>query len=124
MNRIEMYGEFRKEIERFSIPLALSHRDMVVHDIEYEGKIVGIFCVAYGEYIDCIYIQPEYRRRGLAKDTVLNWAKGNRNIQLNIINTNAPAKAFWNSVFELRKVDSGEVDTLYEVVKIKGDEDV
>lgn len=120
MNRIERYAQFRKELDRLCIPVILSDDRMTVKDIEYNGVVVGIFC-AFADYIDCVYVEPEYRRKGLAKQVVIDWVKRHINygVRLHIINSNEPAKAFWNSLFELKEVGSNPIDTLYEIVRIR-----
>lgn len=117
----EMYLEFRKELDKIVVPLLFNDEDFGIQNVLCDGKIVGIFCTV-NHYIDCIYIQPKYRRRGLAKEVVLNFVKRymDLGLRLHIINNNEPAKAFWNSLFELEKIEINPIDTLYEIVSIKG----
>lgn len=114
--QIEMYTQFRKELDKLCIPLILSEKTMMVQNIMCDGKTVGILC-AYPNYIDCVYILPEYRHKGLAKKAVLDWFDRyrHRNVRLHIINNNEPAKAFWNRLFELKEIESNPIDTLYEI---------
>lgn len=117
---IEMYLQFRQELDRYCIPVILDHLNLHTQDIYYDGKIAGMLCCS-SFYIDCIYILPEYRRRGLAKKAVTAFVKENitNGIRLHIINNNETAKAFWHSLFRLAEVEKNVVDTLYEIVKIK-----
>lgn len=122
---LELYKEFRKELDDYCIPLILSDRQISVYDIRDGKDVVGIFCVYEcfpgGNYFDCIYVLPKYRKKGLAKKVVLAWGEKNDLVgtTLHIINNNEPAKAFWNSLFELEEVSSTLVDTLYRITSVK-----
>ncbi len=115
---IELYHSFRQELDRIWIPDIIARE--TVQEITYEGQVVGIICGA-PDYIDCIYILPEYRRKGLAKEAALSWYEENKQyeIRLHIINKNEGAKAFWNGVFQLREIGDNEVDTLYEIEGVR-----
>ena len=119
-NQINLYTRFRKELDQLCIPKILASPNINVQDIVYKNKVVGIFCV-YPNYIDCVYILPEYRRKGLAKKTILEWFSKHRNqsIRLHIINNNEVAKVFWHQLFDLRVIDFNPIDALYEIVNIK-----
>lgn len=119
--QINMYLEFRKELDKMCVPTLLEN-SLNVTDIEYKGKKVGILCTA-GDYIDCVYIFPEYRRKGLAKKAVLDWfyQKNRSNVQLHIINGNIVAKRFWENIFELDIVEYDEICTFYEILGVKND---
>lgn len=115
----ELYLEFRQEIERICVPEIL--KCVRTTKIVADGKTVGIFCTANDEYIDCLYIVPEYRRKGIGTQTVLDWYEkhmGN-NIRLHIIHKNYPAIKFWNSIFELELIEENKVDGLYRVRGLK-----
>ena len=88
--------------------------------ITLDGKVVGIIG-GYSDYIDCLYIKPEYRRRGLAKEAVLKYINGkiDEGIRFYLLNDNEEGLAFWNSICELKTVRGNSVVTLYEIVKIK-----
>lgn len=121
--RIEHYKNFRKELDAMCIPLILDDGLIQTYDILFEGKQVGIFCV-YPNYIDCVYVEPEYRGKGLARQAVMSWVNRQGNVlgtRLHIINNNVVAKAFWNSLFALEVVQSTPVDTLYTIRHVKGD---
>lgn len=117
---IELYKQFRQELDDICIPMILDDDEMEITEILYDKKIVGMLCT-YQDYIDCIYVLPEYRRKGLAKQTVLDWFRknGHRNIRLAIIHRNMVAKQFWGSLFVLEEVSSNSVDALYKVVGVK-----
>ena len=114
---IELYTDFRKELDKMAIPLIYNELK-IIQPIMAEGKTVGVICGAT-DYIDCVYIMPEYRRKGLARKAVLDFVKGNLHygIRLHIINTNKVALKFWNSLFVLKYIGSNSVDTLYEIIK-------
>ena len=113
---IEMYHKFRQELDKMCVPLILTN--VWNERIYCDGKLVGIMC-ANEQYIDCVYILPEYRRKGLAKKVVLEWYEKHKNspfgIKLHIINNNEVAKKFWNDLFVLTELDRNRVDTLYEI---------
>ena len=70
--QIELYTKFRQEIDKICIPEIL--KCVSTAPIWCDDKQVGIFCYALQPthlYIDCIYIEPEHRRKGLAKTAVL-----------------------------------------------------
>lgn len=116
---IKLYKDFRKELDKMCVPLII---DNEVHTlpIVYQGNIVGII-VGSDYYIDCVYIEPKYRRLGLAKEAVLKYVKDklSNGIHIHIINNNHTAYAFWNSLFELVEVEKNAVDTLYIIAEIK-----
>ena len=114
---IKLYTEFRKELDKMCIPLILD--ELKVEPITYNGKTVGMIANTY-DYIDCVYIKPRYRRKGLAKKSVERLIKG-RNMRLHIINNNTVAYKFWNDNFYLEKISSNNVDTLYWVRGVKDD---
>lgn len=113
---IRLYKAFREELDEMCIPLIID--DLKVKEpIFADGKFVGM--VAGGtDYIDCVYVEPEYRNKGLAKKAVLKFCEGNYKygIRLHIINNNSAALAFWNKVFKLEKIGENSVDSLYEIV--------
>ena len=63
--------------------------------------------------------------KGIAKKTVLEHWKANKNydIRLHIINNNKPALKFWDGIFELEKLGSNEIDTLYRISGVKPDKE-
>ena len=122
MKITDLYLQFRKELDKLCVPVIVDKVLKSIIPIQYDGKVVGMVG-GFTDYIDCLYVLPEYRRKGLAKRAVLDFVKGNLHygIRLHIINNNEPAKAFWNSIFELKEIGSNEVDTLYEIVRVRSD---
>ena len=121
MNALSMYLDFRNELDKICVPEILKVVNTL--PIWYDEKQVGMLCYVENAegftYIDCLYVVPEYRRKGLARHTVnefLDKHKG-REIRLHIINKNRIAYNFWTSFFELEEIEGNFVDTLY---KIKG----
>ena len=88
--------------------------------ITLDGEVVGIIG-GYSDYIDCLFVKPEYRRRGLAKEAVLKFIDGNieEGIRFYLLNDDAEAFAFWNSFCELKIIRQNPIVTLYEIVKVK-----
>lgn len=115
---IDFYKAFRKELDDMCVPLVVDW--MNVRPIWADGEIVG-FIAGLPHFIDGIYVLPEYRRKGLAREAVEHFiGAGNpRGIQLVIINNNEPAKKFWTSLFELKVVERNPVDTCYEILRRK-----
>lgn len=85
----------------------------------YEGEVVG-FLMVIDKYIEGIYVEPEYRRKGLARKAILDYIKeGNDVEKLHIVKSNKVADRFWNSIFELHEIDRNRCDFLYCVGKVK-----
>lgn len=116
---IAYYKDFRKELDNMCVPLIINDLKRF-EPIMADGELVGMVG-GFTDYIDCVYVKPEYRRKGLARNAVLKFVKGNLNygIRLHIINNNTVAYDFWNSIFELKEIGSNPIDTLYEIVKVK-----
>jgi ribosomal protein S18 acetylase RimI-like enzyme len=116
---VNLYTDFRKELDKMAIPLIYDEM-RIIKPIIADGKTVGIICGAV-DYIDCVYVMPEYRRKGLAKKAVKDYVKGilHYGIRLHIIDNNETALKFWNSIFELKEIGSNGVDTLYEIARMK-----
>lgn len=108
---VEMYIEFRKEIDRLAYEL-LELEGVKTKPIEYEGKTVG-FLMYKGIYIDGLYIRPEYRRKGLGKREAIKFFNENGRAELHIVNNNEVALKFWNSVYDMVEIEFNAVDTLY-----------
>lgn len=114
-----LYKAFRKELDNICVPLIIDELKKI-DPIMADGKIVGMVG-GFTDYIDCVYVEPEYRGKGLASKAVLNFCKNNFNygIRLRIINNNIPALNFWNKLFELKNLGGNDVDTLYEIECLK-----
>lgn len=108
----EFYSKFRQELDDMCIPLILNCVE--TRDIECDGKKVGILCTI-DNYINCVYVLPEYRRRGLARKAVIDWLKDKKikAVRLHIIHNNIGAIRFWTSIFDLTITESNEVDAMY-----------
>ena len=120
--KTKIYLKFRAELDRICVPEILKVVESI--PIEFENKAIGLFCVAnceYWKYIDCIYIQPEHRRKHIGADFVKHWYEKNKDceIRLHIINNNKPALEFWSSIFHLQAMDGNDIDTLYRVKECK-----
>ena len=122
MNGVELYLKFRQELDKICVPVILETLNCVEY-IMYDGKTVGMVGGVLG-YIDVVYVLPEYRRKGLAKKAVLEWYNRYKtpyeNTRLHIINNNDIALNFWKSIFELWEIDHNEIDTMYEILSVKG----
>lgn len=115
---IDLYKSFRRELDEMCIPLIINDLPRIM-PIEADGEIVGMVA-GDDNYIDCVYVKPEHRKKGLARKAVLKFVRGRINeIKLRIINNNKVAHSFWNNIFELQELDVNSVDTLYVIVKIK-----
>ena len=61
---------------------------------------------------------------GYAKNAVLHFVekylKDGYRVELDILNNNRVAKAFWHNLFDMIELDSNHVDTQYEITKVKG----
>lgn len=114
---LQLYKQFREEIDTLCFPLMrIMAGKNNYREIIYEGKVVGFLMVIRG-YVDGIYVEPEYRGKGLAKHAVLDYLNDGGYIStLHIVKTNTVAQKFWNSIFNLEEVDSSPVDTLYRVI--------
>ena len=116
--KTKLYLDFRAELDKICVPEILKVVETL--PIKFENKSIGLFCVAnceHWKYIDCIYIQPEYRRKHIGADVAKNWYEKNKDceIRLHIINNNKPALEFWSNIFELQVMEENVIDTLYRV---------
>lgn len=121
-NILNYYLDFRKEIDKICVPEIL--KCISTNLILCDGKQAGVLCYAVRPehyYIDCLYVAPEYRRKGLAKKAVLAFYESckHQEIRLHIINENKVAYDFWNDVFDLEPIEWNVVDTLYKVRCLK-----
>lgn len=121
MTSKELYLAFRRELDEMCVPLILEECECTEY-LVCDGKIVGMV-TGTPTYIDCVYVVPGYRRKGLAKRAVLEWYERYRSryepVRLHIINNNEVAKKFWHSLFALDSLGSNNVDTLYEILHRK-----
>ena len=119
MNDVELYLKFREELDKICVPEIL--KCVEAEPIYCDEKKVGIFCHVeqpYFLYIDCVYVLPEYRNRGLATEKVIEWYRKQKKkeIRLHIINENKPALKFWTSLFNLEAIEWNGVDSLFRIM--------
>ena len=114
----ELYLQFRRELDKICVPEILKLNQPRL--IRENGVTVGLLCAA-PDYIDCIYILPEYRRKGIAKKQLLAHWEANKNydMRLHIINNNQSALKFWNRIFKLENLGGNKIDTLYRIRGVK-----
>ena len=118
-NEQGIYLEFRKEIDTLSFPHLKKWSGSGYVEIKKDDLIVG-FLMVIENYVEGIYVKPEYRRLGLAGKAVLDYIKGGGVIErLHIVKSNKTALLFWKSIFCLRKIDECPCDTLYSVTGVK-----
>lgn len=123
------YKKFRKELDEMCAPLVIDMYDELKPIFGGRKKVGMIGAVIVEQhipiaFIDCVYVDPDYRGNGYAKAAVLHFVedklKNGYRVQLDIINNNRVAKAFWHNLFEMFELESNYVDTRYEITKIKG----
>lgn len=115
----DLYLKFRAELDKMCVPEILDQ--VQTTKIMHEGKVAGILCTTM-DYIDCLYILPEYRRKGLGKKAVIEWWQKSpykHDVRLHIIHVNKPAQKFWNSIFELELLEKNAIDGLYRIGGLK-----
>lgn len=117
MTNCEMYKKFRAEIDEMAIPLLLDTLKVIrITDGEAE---IGLLCME-NDYIDCLYILPEYRRQGRGKRAIGEYIKKyGMPKTLHIVNSNTTALAFWDSIFKLVPIEVTPTDTFYRILGIK-----
>ena len=115
---IELYKMFRRELDDICIPEIVKMNQPQL--IEDNGELCGLLC-ASPDYIDCIYILPKYRRKGLAKKAVLEHYEKYKNydMRLHIIHKNEPALKFWTGIFNLELIGENEIDGMYRIEGVK-----
>lgn len=88
--------------------------------ITLDGEVVGIIG-GYSDYISCLFVKPEHRRKGLAREAVIKFVDGNldKGVKFHILNSNEEGIAFYNSVFDLKAIYKNEIESLYEIVGVK-----
>lgn len=113
----DMYLNFRQELDKIWVPVVIENTDCI-EQITHNGEVVGIIC-GTPYYIDCVYVMPEYRRKGIAKKAVLEYYErygSDRHIKLHILNNNTVALKFWHSLFNLKPIEQNLTETLYEII--------
>lgn len=116
---IDLYVEFRNEIDRMAFPLIAAIDGVVTKEIKDGDEVVG-FLMVDRDYVDALYVRKEHRRKGLARKAVREYVNEYGLPEtLRIVKTNTVAKKFWKSVFEMRVVDRNEVDITYLIEGMK-----
>lgn len=116
MTQLDMYLAFRREIDTMAFPLIPC--DFV--EIEDKNGAVRGFLMVENGYIDGIWIDPRFRRRGLGRKAVLDYVKRNGlPSSLHTVKTNKRAEAFWKSVFVLEPLEMNDVDILWRIAGLK-----
>lgn len=114
----ELFYQFRGEIDSYVLPILLEN-GAIFKRIEVRKQLVGYLMVIKG-YIDGLYVKPAYRRQGLGKKAVMEYIQEyGLPERLHIVNTNNTAKKFWHSIFNMRMLETNEVDTLWEIINLK-----
>lgn len=113
---LDMYLDFRKHIDTLCFRNIQKEAGTGYQRIWCGEELAGFLIVING-YVDAIYVKPEYRRQGLGRSAIVNFLICGGCIKaLHILNNNEPAKAFWESLFELKEDNGTAVDTLYHVI--------
>jgi GNAT superfamily N-acetyltransferase len=125
----KFYKKFCKELVEMSAPLVLDTYTELKPIFGGRKKVGMIGAEILDRYykpivfIDCVYVEPEYRGNGYAKNAVLHFVekylKDGYRVELDILNNNRVAKAFWHNLFDMIELDTNHVDTQYEITKIK-----
>ena len=116
---LSMYLSFRRYLDCICFENLKRMSGNGFIEIKHQNNIVG-FLMIIDDYIDAIYVLPEYRRLGLAKKAVLDaWNNGVRMKTLHIVNGNTIAESFWNSIFNLSLQHANLADSLYYIKGLK-----
>lgn len=116
---LEMYLDFRKHLDTLCFHTIQKEAGAGYKRIMCGEELAGFLIVING-YVDAIYVKPEYRRQGLGRDAIVSFLISGGHIDsLHILNNNKQAKAFWESLFELKVVSKTAVETLYQVTQPK-----
>lgn len=119
-NALQMYLDFRKEMDTYCFPLLKEWAGDDFVEIKDGDDVVGFLMIIDKYYVEGIYVKPECRRKGIARKAVIDYVKnGGKITRLHIIKSNKPALKFWKSIFKLKKLDECPSDILYEVKGLK-----
>ena len=115
---LEQYLNFKRELDLIEFEPLLALCD--VKRIMFDGKQVGFMLVRDDGFLDSIYVQPEFRRKGLATKAVTDYLKsGKYKIdRLGIIDNNTAAMNFWKKIFNMRIVEDYGTYKVYSVSKL------
>lgn len=120
MTELDAYLQFRKEIDTMFYPKFAMLNDVLTRKDE-QGNVIAMLIVENKRYIDCLWVDEKYRRKGIGTELVREYELTyNMPKTLRILNNNNTAYRFWNSVFDLRSIDANPYDTLYYIDGFKG----
>lgn len=121
MSELEMYLEFRKEIDTLFFPKFKKNNTFFPLIDKEKAEYIGFMLVENKyDYIDALYVRPQYRRRGYGKKIVASYISVYGMPQeLRILNNNKVALKFWNSIFDLKPLEDNGYDTLYYIKRLK-----
>lgn len=112
-NDLEMYIAFRNELDAMEFPRMVGEPQIAYMTIECDGFDVGFLLVNKG-YVIGIYIKQEYRRRGLARNAVIEYLENGGIINsLEILDCNIVARYFWESLFDLKPERYSSTSTVF-----------
>lgn len=121
MTAKEAYLDFRKHIDAMAFP-ELEKLFNVSKELDDRGNVKAFLWEENG-YIDALWVEESCRGNGIGYRLVIkhifDYGMPDR---LHILNNNQKAIDFWNKVFVLEKVESNNVDTLYEILKLRDTE--
>lgn len=116
---LSMYLNFRRYLDCICFENLVKMSGDGFIKIKHNENTVG-FLMIIDDYIDAIYVLPEYRRLGLARKAVLDaWNSGIKMRTLHIVNGNTIAEKFWNSIFRLTLQHVNLVDSFYYINGLK-----
>lgn len=119
-----LYLNFRQELDKMIVNQIINEcmQSGEFVKIESDNKVVGFLSIKGANYIDGIYVLPEYRGKGIATTTVRDYLKrsGLLHYSLHIIKRNKTANDFWGKIFPSDKWDwkveaEDDIDVLWEV---------
>ena len=126
-----LYLKFRQELDEMIVNQIINEcmQSGEFVKIEYDNKVVGFLSTRSVNYIDGIYVLPEYRGLGLATGTVRDYLErsGLLHYSLHIIKRNKTANDFWGKIFPSGKWEwvveaEDDVDILWEVTLKAGEQ--
>lgn len=114
MTDCKMYLKFMSEVDAMYIPHTLKVCPQVMKIIDGDTE-VGIMCVNNG-YVDCLYILPEYRRKGYGKNAVLTYIRQFGMLtDLHVLKFNPVGQSFWDDIFELEPAGDTYLSNYYKI---------
>lgn len=117
-----LFLDCMREVEAYYVDDLLKQLDS--YQIYTDGKLVGIL-LTQPHYIHSVYVLPEYRRQGLAKEAVITWYlnRGDQYVdipvKLDVVDKNKAAVDFWHCIFDLHVEELDSVSHRYTVIGLK-----